>query len=435
MKTFARRLGICRIHLAFAAGLCALALTACGGGGGGGASLPAAAIAGSGSSGTGSSSTPSGGGTSPTGSNVAAITLDAGPAGTTGIVNFPYVSVKVCAPGTSSCQTIDHVIVDTGSSGLRLLASAVNNLPSLAQQTDASNIPVAECAQFVSSYSWGSVRLADVTLAGETAASVPVQIIADPAFSSVPATCSNAGAANDSVASLGGNGLLGVGFFRQDCGAACVGAAIPGTYYTCPDAQGCSPTALALAKQVAHPVALLPSDNNGVLIELPAIDPGGATNVVGALVLGIGTRDNNALGSVQAYGVDGAGDLTTVFNGKTYANSFIDSGSNFLFFNSTALPTCTDVGLTDFYCPASTEALAAVNQGTNGVNGSVSFTVANARSLIMNNSAATAFNDLAATSQGDDGFDWGLPFFFGRNVFTAIENASTSAGKGPYVAY
>jgi hypothetical protein len=28
-----------------------------------------------------------------------------------------------------------------------------------------------------------------------------------------------------------------------------------------------------------------------------------------------------------------------------------------------------------------------------------------------------------------------LPFFYGRNVFTAIEGQNTPAGLGPYVAY
>jgi hypothetical protein len=32
-------------------------------------------------------------------------------------------------------------------------------------------------------------------------------------------------------------------------------------------------------------------------------------------------------------------------------------------------------------------------------------------------------------------FDWGLPFFFGRNVFTAIESQNTPGGVGPYWAY
>jgi hypothetical protein len=31
------------------------------------------------------------------------------------------------------------------------------------------------------------------------------------------------------------------------------------------------------------------------------------------------------------------------------------------------------------------------------------------------------------------GFDWGLPFFFGRTVFTAIEDRGTPAG--PYFAF
>ncbi|MDQ1387146.1 MAG: hypothetical protein QOF56_600, partial [Acidobacteriaceae bacterium] len=32
-------------------------------------------------------------------------------------------------------------------------------------------------------------------------------------------------------------------------------------------------------------------------------------------------------------------------------------------------------------------------------------------------------------------FDWGLPFFYGRNVYTAIETKSTPGGTGPYWAY
>jgi hypothetical protein len=32
-------------------------------------------------------------------------------------------------------------------------------------------------------------------------------------------------------------------------------------------------------------------------------------------------------------------------------------------------------------------------------------------------------------------FDFGLPFFYGRNVFTAIEGKNTAGGLGPYFAY
>jgi len=33
------------------------------------------------------------------------------------------------------------------------------------------------------------------------------------------------------------------------------------------------------------------------------------------------------------------------------------------------------------------------------------------------------------------GFDWGLPFFFGRTVFVAIKGGSAPGGTPPYWAY
>ena len=32
-------------------------------------------------------------------------------------------------------------------------------------------------------------------------------------------------------------------------------------------------------------------------------------------------------------------------------------------------------------------------------------------------------------------FDWGLPFFYGKTVFTAIEGKTAGSATGPYVAY
>jgi hypothetical protein len=34
-----------------------------------------------------------------------------------------------------------------------------------------------------------------------------------------------------------------------------------------------------------------------------------------------------------------------------------------------------------------------------------------------------------------DSFDFGLPFYYGRRVATALESQTTSVGTGPYVAY
>ncbi len=36
---------------------------------------------------------------------------------------------------------------------------------------------------------------------------------------------------------------------------------------------------------------------------------------------------------------------------------------------------------------------------------------------------------------GSTVFDWGLPFFYGRNVYAAVEQPRTPGGIGPYFAY
>ena len=58
--------------------------------------------------------------------NSVALTVDGGPAGATGAINHAYVTVKVCVPGSQTqCASIDHVLLDTGSWGLRLVRSVL----------------------------------------------------------------------------------------------------------------------------------------------------------------------------------------------------------------------------------------------------------------------------------------------------------------------
>jgi hypothetical protein len=385
-------------------------------------------LASCGGGGTGSSSSGSNVIGSP-GPNVLPIAVNPGPANN--YANGAFTSVTVCVPGTSNCQTIDGVLVDTGSVGLRLVSSILT--VSLPSQNDAGGAPILECHQFQDSYQWGPVGVADVKIAGEQASSAPIQAIGTSAFG-VPLSCTQSGLpALETVDALGANGVLGIGPFRQDCGIACTlsGAANPGLYYSCPS-FGCVPTAVALNQQVQSPVWLFPLDNNGVIIQLPSIPATGAPTVSGSLIFGIGTRSNNGLGTAVVLPLDDTGDFTTTFQGQSYSSSFIDSGTNGLYFldsATTGLTICSDASL--FYCPATTVALAATNRGTSGSSAPVNFTVANADALF--NSPNVAFDNLGGPSAGS--FEWGLPFFFGRTVYTAIELQSTPFGVGPYFAY
>jgi hypothetical protein len=392
-------------------------LSGCGGGGGGG---------------------DSGGPVNPTpiARNVLPITVDRGPAPVANI-NIPYVSVTICAPGGSTvCQTIDHVLFDTASTGLRVLASVLDPSIPLPPQTDESNNNLAECVAFVDGYAWGAVRLADVRLGSDTATAIPIQIIADAAFPAAPTSCSSRGAeAINTVESLGANGVLGASSFVEDCGSVCAQNVIPGTYYVC-TGGGCTPVVASLDRQVRNPVAALATDNNGFVVEIAAVPSGGAATASGTLTLGIGTQDNNGLGSAIAYDLDALGELKTIFRNRVLA-AFFDSGSNALFFPDTTIPVCGDSSAASgFYCPSAVQDLAAVVQGANnGMTGNVGFSVANATTLITNAPTFTAFGNIAAPSSWAAVFDWGLPFFYGRRVFMAIEQRSTPAGVGPFIAY
>lgn len=371
--------------------------------------------------------------TTTAGNNVVPITVNSGPAGV-GYVNGAFVSVTVCVPGSSNCQTVDNVLVDTGSEGLRIVSSALTL--SLPQVNATVGGPLAECNQFIDGYTWGPIRQADIKIAGETASAAPMQLIGDPGFTSIPNACTSTGPSENTVQSLGANGILGIGPFRQDCGGGCtlLTSQNPGLYYSCPSGANCTQTQASLTQQAQNPVWMFPTDNNGVLIQLPTVAAAGQPSSTGSLIFGIGTQTNNALGSAQVLTLDNNGNFTTVFNGTSYPGSFIDSGSNGFFFldaATTGIPTCPkpDDG---FYCPTSTQALSATNRGTNGVSSAVQFSVANAQTLFAN-TPAFVYGNLAGPNAG--AFDWGLPFFYGRNVFTAIELQNTSAGVGPYFAY
>lgn len=393
----------------------------------------ALALAGCGGS-SGSSSTISG----TTVNNTQPIEVNLGP--TNDYANGLFTSVTVCAPGTSNCQTIPNVLVDTGSEGLRLLSSAVTI--SLPPVTDSSNNGLQECVQFGDgSYVWGPVVGADIEMAGEKGTSVPIQLISASPSYPVPNQCTSGGGPNENtVQLLGANGILGIGNFQQDCGATCTTSTSPNMYYLCPNSV-CSGATVPLSYQLQNPVWTFPADNNGVLISLPSISADGAPTASGSLIFGIGTQSDNALGGAQVYTTDANGNFHTVYNNVDYNQSFIDSGSNAIYFldsTTAGIPDCTDNP--GWYCPGSPTSFTVTNSGLNGTSNPLTFTIANADVLFAaNNGQNAAFNDLggdSGTGTSTDYFDFGVPFFYGRNVFVGIENMTGPNGVvGPYWAF
>lgn len=350
-----------------------------------------------------------------------------------GYINEPCVAVKFCVPGTSTCTTIDHVLLDTGSYGFRVFSSALGNL-NLSQTVSG----LAEVAAYADgSCDWGPVKVADVYLGGQKASSIPIQVI-DPTYGTIPASVSSACSFGfeSNPQSVGFNAILGVGLKSNDAG----------TYYSCSGSSTCTTTTVATANQVSNPVSWLTDNrfNNGVMLSMSAVSSAnGSSSVTGGMTLGIdgvagtptaGSPDGtNYATGVTVFSASTSIFFKTTYNGTTYSSSFIDSGSNFWNFPDNSITQCTD----GFYC-ATAHSLTATpkgNLGTCTIVGTgtvtcnaVTFNIDNANTVLNFNN--DSYNNVGVYYSG--GFDWGMPFYYGRNIFHLINGkTSTNMGAGP----
>ncbi len=404
-----------RIAPFFVASILMALLAGCGGGGSGQATATSAPT----------SSAPS---PTPVAANANQIPITVSMAA--GSINMPTVSVTVCSPGsTTNCQTIQNVLLDTGSTGLRLAASSLKAsiLSALPQQT-TNGQPVAECAQFGIGNAWGGIRTADIRLSGEVAAAVPIQIVNDAAIGAAPAGCPS------TVSPYGKtNGILGISVFQHDCGIYCAQTQSNSTYYSCANGT-CSATAMPTTSQVVNPIAAFPTDNNGTLITMDPIAASGQSTLSGTLTFGIGTQTDNAPppnGTFYAVSPS-TGYLSATYAGQTLS-SFFDTGSNVLFFQDDTIAQCSQ--LPGYYCPPGPTTLSAkIAAASGGTSTLISFTLNNAQNLSSANPTFAALPGIGYSQPGGI-FGWGMPFYFGRTIATAIEGRNTPVGIGPGVIF
>jgi hypothetical protein len=343
-------------------------------------------------------------------------------------LNKPCVQVTVCVPGTSTCHVVDDVLLDTGSTGLRLFRQALPlDLPAVTVAGGA----LASCVQFGDGSSdWGPVVSASVQLGDAGAVTVPIQVI-DATYGAVPPAC---GAPETSPAEAGLNGILGVGVFLEDCGPACAGAPGNGLYYAC-GAAGCTGTTVPLARQVRNPAAALVGLENGLVVDLAPVDAGGAASAAGEVRFGIGRTADTTPAGVTTYPLDFQG-RTTSRIGASASVGLFDTGSNGLFLDLPAGSGPTRCAPPDdaWLCAEGPVALTAQFRVRGGGFGPVTgFEVADALTLFGSGNAV--FRNLGGAGFPALGHDWGLPFHLGRKVYVGFEGRSSSLGTGPYMGF
>ncbi len=381
---------------------------------------------------------------SPGGPNVVAVSVaGAGCAPNTPYINEPCVSVTVCAPSGSPCQTVPDVLLDTGSTGLRVFKGVLGPLVdshgdlTLPGVSAGNGTTLGECIAYLDQVTqWGPVVTANVVLGGEPAASVPIQVIDAGFASGPPSPCTGAEKAPTLY-----NGILGVSELDRDCGTDCTNTTTPNQMYYACSGSGCGNAFPAVESQVRNPVAALPLDLNGVIVRLPAIPGGAAPSVDGELVLGIGSRTNNVPpASVVAFPLGAGLPLTTFSDPSVKTPSFLDSGSNGIFFPppSASLVTCNASGSgSAWFCPSSPVTVhATLTPSTGPPSADATFTIASIDALSNTTGASSQVGGPAVVGPSNTTYvDFGLPFFFGRDVYVVIEGRPSRFGVGPIIAY
>ena len=325
--------------------------------------------------------------------------------------NMPYVTVTICQPG-GPCVQVDHVLVDTGSTGLRVFASALGGL-SLPTVDATTGGPAGECADFLSGYMWGPVRLANVHLGGEAASNIPIQVVSDGSFPSAPSSCTGSGLTGyTSESNLGAKGIIGVDVFATD----------GQSYYDCSTA---SCTASTVATEVSNVVRGFAVDNNGVMLSMPAVAAGGQSTATGTLTFGVDTQPDNSQAGFAIIPEDAYGDFTATMNGSSYPSSITDSGSNFYFLN---MPAGTPTTSQNFINPPAATTYPVVFQSN--LAGGQSYST----SIELDPYSSNGMNALPNTGveMNNAGMQiFGFPYFYGKTIALTYVGSPSNEGVGP----
>ena len=347
-------------------------------------------------------------------------------------INGPCVSVTICSPtNPTSCQTIDDILIDSGSVGLRIFSSELNSsLRNSLPAESINNQPIANCVGYGDlSVNWGPVAIANISLGNEsTTKSIPILLI-DASYIDNGAAClqnyNSTGQTfhlQTSPADFRYNGILGVASRVYDNVT---------DYFSCTNSScSKSPTIKDNNSQLlANPIAFLPkSYESGITFKFPVIGNRGAINAVGYAVFGVGSnKDNTFESDVKIYPISNCTDvficMPTTLEGSSIEHGFLDTGSNFFYFNDANIKK-NNYG---YYIPSSIITLSPINN-------SIPTNINIANYDIITKTRNTSFNNNGVKTD-DNILDYGLPFFFGKTIYICFAGMTCNGIAGPYWAF
>jgi hypothetical protein len=356
-------------------------------------------------------------------------------------INTMYVSITLCKDQTgTNCQTIDNIILDTGSFGLKINKSALPEsfIASLTRVKTTNDETVYACNTFGSGYVFASEHYAVLQLAGDYSDNVIVQIIENSPTAEIPDSCLAKGPF-DNFEDFGANGIIGVNpaltlsnntilLYRKDTN---------GIYVALTESEANS---VPILNQ--NPLTSLHYNNNGFVIQIPPTLTNTNTNIHGNLVLGINTNVNNMITKNTNLIVASESSLSTVCNSGCFYSKIenpestipavFDSGTNSWVFISNNIPLCS-YG----YCPESPFVWNSwVFSYDFAPNESYQVTA------IITKDEESAGQELSFSVMPGWGYEntnnetlYGSPFFFGKNVYIVFPSKQNSSPIWGFESY
>lgn len=341
-------------------------------------------------------------------------------------INTMYISLTMCSNSSgTSCQTVDNIILDTGSFGVKINKSALPEsfvliLPRVT--TNAGN-EVYACNTFGSGYVFADEHYAALNLAGTMTNDVVVQIIENSPSAEIPDSCIAKGPFDD-FSNFGANGIIGINpaLTLSNSSVLLYKKDINGIYKALTSSEE---SGLPVLNQ--NPLPSLVTNNNGFVVSIPPVTQNTNTNVTGTLILGINTEANNQITNQTNLIVASESDLSVVCNSACFYSKIsnpestipavFDSGTNGWVFMSNTLPQC-DYG----YCPTSptvwTSSVYSYNFAANE-SYPISATIS-ADEVVNGQSISFAVMPGWGYYNYNNQTLYGSPFFFGKNIYVVF---------------